>query len=84
LPVASAKTTQPATLSKDYTELGAGFKVAMRDLEIRAARGTCSLGFELYADARRSGRGRRGHLRTVQASNPPPSMASNPQIPGAI
>ena len=58
----------------DYTELGAGFKIAMRDLEIRGAGNllgdeqsghVAALGFELYMQmldeavrARRPGRGR--------------------------
>ena len=65
----------------DYTELGAGFKIAMRDLEIRGAGNllgdeqsghVAALGFELYmpmldeAVAEQRGRGRRGGAEPVR------------------
>ena len=67
-PSAAALTQEAAkrlSALSDYTELGAGFKIAMRDLEIRGAGNllgdeqsghVAALGFELYlADARRGG-----------------------------
>ena len=65
----------------DYTELGAGFKIAMRDLEIRGAGNllgdeqsghVAALGFELYSrcSTRRCRRGRAAAGRTARAGAP--------------
>ncbi|MDQ3815339.1 MAG: transcription-repair coupling factor, partial [Armatimonadota bacterium] len=56
---------------QEYTDLGAGFKIAMRDLEIRGAGellgvkqsgGIASVGFEMYAEMLRDAVGRLKHL----------------------
>ena len=57
LPVATEDATKRLSALSDYTELGAGFKIAMRDLELRGAGNllgdeqsghVAALGFELY------------------------------------
>ena len=85
-PSAAALTPEAAdrlSALSDYTELGAGFKVAMRDLELRGAGNllgdeqsghVAALGFELYMqmldEAVRDARSRRGRCGTARAGAP--------------
>jgi transcription-repair coupling factor (superfamily II helicase) len=79
---------------KEFTELGSGFKIAMRDLSIRGAGNLLgkeqhgfidSVGFDLYSemlkeaiDARKSGKS----IEAVQPFNPELGLAVDAYIPG--
>ena len=75
---------------RDYTELGAGFKVAMRDLELRGAGNllgdeqsghVAALGLRaLHADARR-GRPRAGRARATGRGRASPSASTSTSTP---
>ena len=81
--VLTEEATKRLSALSDYTELGAGFKIAMRDLEIRGAGNllgdeqsghVAALGFELYMsmldEAVRAREGEGGRPGRLRASSP--------------